>query len=133
MVTKNGVWPTSDEFTKNEIAKKFPTNEIVDIFHNYSRSKCPSVRDNWDCMYKDGFLFDLDKKRHKEKKIIHTLLYVKATNGTSDEIVVPHFKVLVNRMSNPDDELYNINISSLLDPYFVARIMLRCSMVAKRS
>ena len=133
VVTKNGVWPKANEFTKNKIGKKFPTNETVDIFHKYSRSKCPSLRDNWDCMYKNGFLFDLDKQRHKEKKIIHSLLYAKATNGTSDEIVVPHFKILANRMSDPEDELYNINIRSLQCPYFVATIMLRCSMVAKRS
>ena len=133
VVTKNGVWPKANEFTKNKIGKKFPTNETVDIFHKYSRSKCPSLRDNWDSMYKNGFLFDPDEKRHKEKKILHSLLYAKATNGTSDEIVVPHFKILANRMSDPDDELYNINIRSLLNPYFVATIMLRCSMVAKRS
>ena len=84
-------------------------------------------------MYKNEFLFDPDNERHNEKRIIHALLYIKATNGTSDEIVVPHFKLLANRMSDPDDELYNINIRSLQCPYFVARIMLRCSMVAKRS
>ena len=99
MVTKNGVWPTPDEFIKNKIAEKFPTNKTVDIFHKYSRKNCPSLRDNnWDSMYKDEFLFNPDKKRHKEKKIIHSLLYAKATNGTSDEIVVPHFKLLANRV-----------------------------------
>ena len=133
VVTKDGVWPKSDEFTKNKISQKFPTNETVDIFHNYSTRNCPTRRDNWDSMYKNGFRFDRDNERHNEKRIIHALLYIKATNGTSDEIVVPHFKLLANRMSDPDDELYNINIRSLQCPYFVARIMLRCSMVAKRS
>jgi endonuclease III len=106
------------------------SNAKIKKIIKFAKEHCSGMlREGWES---EMYIFD-DTARGREKRCILALLYIKATNGASDAITVPHFKALAKKMNDREDPLYNITLQKLVDPLYVASLIRRCSKWIKNS